>query len=620
MKSNSCVVILAVAKSAVNVSDGVLIGRPYGGTAIMYRKSLACNIISVDSFDPRVCAIKMMTSYGPVLFICVYMPYDNGDTECMENYIATCTHITALCEDCDVTQFVIAGDFNCENGSRFYNCLQNFAIGNKLCMSDSNRLSNVVTYCNDAGTAESWIDHVLCSPALDDLLCNVQVLEEFVSSDHKPLAVTFDGLVDLKPSNQHTDIEGRSNRDIMIDWSKADEMSILNYRLHLDNMLTQLNIPNTALIGSELSECVKYEIDDYYNSLMSTIFSACKMCLPMRRVQPMRDYVIPGGNDIVSDKHRLARDAYLAWAMTGKPRCGPEHWLMSRTRSQFKFALRYCKQHEDSVRSDLFASSLAVKDYRKFWNDIRKTNNKQSTLYVDCVNGCNGESDITDMWQRHYQQLYNSISDSEARETLLKRILDIGCGSGNVVITIHDVVEACSKQKSGKAVGLDGIAMEAFMHGGPRMHVHLCMLFNMFIRYGYIPSSFMKSVIIPLVKCKTGNLADVNNYRAIAISTAASKLLENVLSGYIRNDDHSDAYQFGFTSGCSTSLCTNVFKRTVDCYTHGGSHVFVSFLDFSRAFDKVSYWKLFHKLLDDNINVAFVKLLIFWYSNVCTLA
>jgi SAM-dependent methyltransferase len=287
---------------------------------------------------------------------------------------------------------------------------------------------------------------------------------------------------------------------------------------------------------------------------------------------------------------------------------------MSRTRSQFKFALRYCKQHEDSVRSDLFASSLAVKDYRKFWNDIRKTNNKQSTLYVDCVNGCNGESDITDMWQRHYQQLYNSISDSEARETLLKRILDIGCGSGNVVITIHDVVEACSKQKSGKAVGLDGIAMEAFMHGGPRMHVHLCMLFNMFIRYGYIPSSFMKSVIIPLVKCKTGNLADVNNYRAIAISTAASKLLENVLSGYIRNDDHSDAYQFGFTSGCSTSLCTNVFKRTVDCYTHGGSHVFVSFLDFSRAFDKVSYWKLFHKLLDDNINVAFVKLLIFWYS------
>ena len=34
-----------------------------------------------------------------------------------------------------------------------------------------------------------------------------------------------------------------------------------------------------------------------------------------------------------------------------------------------------------------------------------------------------------------------------------------------------------------------------------------------------------------------------------------------------------------------------------DRYTMGGSHVFASFLDFSTAFDKVSYWKLFHKLL-----------------------
>ena len=74
-------------------------------------------------------------------------------------------------------------------------------------------------------------------------------------------------------------------------------------------------------------------------------------------------------------------------------------------------------------------------------------------------------------------------------------------------------------------------------------------------------------------------------------------------------------YQFGFTPGCSTSLCTGVFKRTVDRYTQGGSHVFASFLDFSKAFDKVSYWKLFHKLLDDKIDVAIVRLLAFWYSN-----
>jgi len=37
--------------------------------------------------------------------------------------------------------------------------------------------------------------------------------------------------------------------------------------------------------------------------------------------------------------------------------------------------------------------------------------------------------------------------------------------------------------------------------------------------------------------------------------------------------------------------------------------VFVGFLDYSKAFDQVSYWKLLHKLLDDNVDCGC------WYSN-----
>jgi len=47
----------------------------------------------------------------------------------------------------------------------------------------------------------------------------------------------------------------------------------------------------------------------------------------------------------------------------------------------------------------------------------------------------------------------------------------------------------------------------------------------MFLKAGYLPRAFMQAVVVPLVKCKTGNLADINNYRAIAISTALSKFL-----------------------------------------------------------------------------------------------
>ena len=76
-----------------------------------------------------------------------------------------------------------------------------------------------------------------------------------------------------------------------------------------------------------------------------------------------------------------------------------------------------------------------------------------------------------------------------------------------------------------------------------------------------------------------------------------------------------DKYQFGFKPGHSTSLCTSVFKQTVDYYRNRGSHVFVCFVDFHKAFDSANYWKLFNKFLDDNINSNIIQLLALWYSN-----
>jgi len=114
----------------------------------------------------------------------------------------------------------------------------------------------------------------------------------------------------------------------------------------------------------------------------------------------------------------LARDAYLAWIAAGKPRLGPEHLLMTRTRARFKLALRFCKQHEDTVRAIMYASSLSDKDYNKFWRDIRKSGNDKSTLHATSVGGCNGDSAITDMRQEHFKHLYNSVSDSNVKDSL----------------------------------------------------------------------------------------------------------------------------------------------------------------------------------------------------------
>ena len=141
------------------------------------------------------------------------------------------------------------------------------------------------------------------------------------------------------------------------------------------------------------------------------------------------------------------------------------------------------------------------------------------------------------------------------------------------------------------------------------MHLHLSLLFNLFLHHGFLPDIFCQAVIIPLVKCKTGDLNDVNNYRAIAISTAVSKILEHILLDFLQAGEVADDYQFGFKKHHSTTLCTQVLKQTVKYYTTRGSHVFSCFIDFKKAFDTVDYWHLFTKLIDAGMSRSIVELL-----------
>ena len=61
-----------------------------------------------------------------------------------------------------------------------------------------------------------------------------------------------------------------------------------------------------------------------------------------------------------------------------------------------------------------------------------------------------------------------------------------------------------------------------------------------------MPSQLMSAVIVPLVKCKTGDLSDVDNYRAITLSNSVSKIIETLLFDIIETVDDIDDYQFGF--------------------------------------------------------------------------
>jgi len=87
---------LSYGLSAVDVSLDVLIGRPYGGTAVLYRKSLADSVKIVDSNDSRISGLQINTNLGPLLLLTVYMPTNYGDIHSFESYMECLGKLHAL--------------------------------------------------------------------------------------------------------------------------------------------------------------------------------------------------------------------------------------------------------------------------------------------------------------------------------------------------------------------------------------------------------------------------------------------------------------------------------------------------------------------------------------------
>ena len=119
------------------------------------------------------------------------------------------------------------------------------------------------------------------------------------------------------------------------------------------------------------------------------------------------------------------------------------------------------------------------------------------------------------------------------------------------------------------------------------LSILLSLLFSAFITHGYLPNMFMKTAIVPIIKNKTGYTSDKNNYRPIALVTAASKIFELCLSIILEDYLVTHDQQFGFKRKHSTDLCIFAVKSVTKYYTQENSPVFTCFLDASKAFDKI---------------------------------
>ena len=92
----------------------------------------------------------------------------------------------------------------------------------------------------------------------------------------------------------------------------------------------------------------------------------------------------------------------------------------------------------------------------------------------------------------------------------------------------------------------------------------------------------------------------MNNYRSISLSSIFLKIWEWIVIILYGDKLRSNDLQFGFQKNAGTEICTWALLEAI---TNRKSLGIVTFMDCSKAFDKVLHSKMFSKLLKSDINL-----------------
>jgi hypothetical protein len=225
--------------------------------------------------------------------------------------------------------------------------------------------------------------------------------------------------------------------------------------------------------------------------------------------------------------------------------------------------------------------------------------------------------DIANEFKSYFDGIYvNSAANTYAvDEYVILRDTGAGCKADYPTFGVETLENCVKKLKLGRVAGVDGITAEHIIHSFPSLYIHLKSLFNIMINHSYVPNVFGCGIglLIPITKDKTGNAANVENYRPITLCPVISKLFEMVLlelySDYLATDD----LQSGFKKHleCPSSIFT--LRQIVNYYNERGSNVYIASLDAAKAFDSVNHFKLFSALLKKGLPFWFVDIIANWY-------
>lgn len=194
------------------------------------------------------------------------------------------------------------------------------------------------------------------------------------------------------------------------------------------------------------------------------------------------------------------------------------------------------------------------------------------------------EEEIEKEWLKYVEELYKDDNRKPMAETT--------GGQTAPEITMSELEAALRKAKRRRAVGQDEIPVDVLKILSENGKKVLLKILNKIYKKGILPNDFKISTFIPLPK--KVNAKKCEQHRTISLMSHTLKILLAIINRRIeaRLDAHLNETQFGFVSNRGTRDAIVMFKIMIQRALAVNRELFLCFIDYEKAFDKVQHEKL----------------------------
>nr|WP_160869998.1 reverse transcriptase domain-containing protein [Pantoea sp. Taur] len=527
--------------------------RAFRGVAVAIKQSVYSKHVEIDT---PLQVVAVTVHCGITFTVCnIYLPQDNSIQ------IEHLLHIHKQLPK----PVLYTGDFNGHN--TIWGCKNVNGRGRMIeCFIDSSDLlilnTGEPTFLSSTYRTYSAIDLSLCSPSLFQII-DWTVLPDPYSSDHFPLQLKLSNIFDN---------DNRKPRWIFekADWSLFSALA---------------NPPPTS--ASNLS------VENGCKAITEAILLAAESSIPKTKGFPKKTYV-PWFSKDCKEAIKSRRKSFNKFRKNMNIANFIEY---KKERSKCRRTLNSSKKESWKSFVDSINSSTPT---NIVWNKIRKIkgiySNTRYTLLSDGKLSDNPEV-VGNMFATYYSEIYNEPAANVNNEQFDFTTDDTSLVY-NIPFTMWELLSVLRNVK-GSSPGPDNIHYTMIQHLPNITLTWLLNYYNHIWQCGDIPSSWLKSEVVPILK--TGqDKRYPSSYRPIFLTSCLCKIMERVvnqrLKWILEKNNYIQNFQSGFRKGRSTIDHLVQLEAELQYTFVQEEQAVAVFFDMHKAFDKTNKSIILKKL------------------------